>query len=123
MATGQIPNNDPEKGVKEEQNVSQEDIKTIVKFLKRNTLYKILTEEKYANLTHSLVDQDDQGIPRIASSTPKPYKMAPNVPRIGHPLMFYNPTPTILFLSLIPKSQYLQERKNLNFLLKSGNLK
>ena len=46
MATGQIPNNDPEKGVKEEQNVSQEDIKTMVKFLKRNTLYKILTEER-----------------------------------------------------------------------------
>ena len=46
MATGQIPNNDPEKGVNEEQNVSQEDIKTIVKFLKRNTLYKILTEER-----------------------------------------------------------------------------
>ena len=93
MATSQIPNNDPEKGVKEEQNVSQEDIKTMVKFLKQNTKYKILTEEEYANLTHSLVDQDDQGIPRMASSTPKPYKMAPNVPRIDHLLMFYNSPP------------------------------
>ena len=40
-----------------------------------------------------MVDQDDQGIPRMASSTPKPYKMAPNVPGIDHPLMFYNSPP------------------------------
>ena len=37
MATGQIPENDSEKGVKEEQDVSQKDIKTMVKF-KNKTL-------------------------------------------------------------------------------------
>ena len=58
----------------------------MVKILKQNTEYKILTEEEYANLTHSRVDQD-QGIPRTASFTPKPYKIATNVPRIGHPLI------------------------------------
>ena len=110
MATGQIPNNDPEKGVKEEQDVSQEDIKTMVKFLKQNTKYKILTEEEYANLTHSLVDQDDQGIPRMASSTPKPYKMAPNVPRIDHPLMFYNSPPQQFYFFLSSQNPSIYRR-------------
>ena len=32
MATGQIPENDSEKGVKEEQDVAQKDIKIMVKF-------------------------------------------------------------------------------------------
>ena len=39
----------------------------------------------------------------MASSTPKTYKMATNVPRIDHPLILNNPPPSIFLSFFHPK--------------------
>lgn len=59
------------KTVKEEPKMSEDEVKTMVRYLTQNTKYKVLTKEEYNDLTQSKTEKDSKGIPRTLTSTTK----------------------------------------------------